>query len=160
MTCDNSTLTDFLNLSVAITGFSEFHLQGTGQARLYCSKITDIIGTTIFSELLQTFRDLEVSANGDDAALDEGLRHKILSSEKFGPISRSIIKLWYVGTWYQLPAAWRERFGALEQDTTFVVSPVAFTEGLLWPTIGVNPPAAKAQGYGTWGQRPSVLKSD
>ena len=159
MNIDTQKLKDFLNLSVAITGFSNFHLQGTGQVSLYFSTILDIVGEATFFELLQTFGEFEAKAKGDDAVLAERLRHEIFSSDKFGPISRNIIKLWYVGTWYQLPYAWRDAFGAYEKDTTFVVSPVAFTEGLLWPAIGVNPPAAKAQGYGTWGQKPSVLTS-
>ena len=159
MNIDKQKVKDFLNLSVSITGFSNLDLQGTGQTSLYLSTILDIVGEAMCFELLQTFRELEAKAKGDDAVLANGLRQEIFSSDKFGPISRNIIKLWYVGTWYQLPSAWRDTFGAHEKDTTFVVSPVAFTEGLLWPTIGVNPPAAKAQGYGTWGDRPSVFRS-
>jgi hypothetical protein len=160
MTIDTQKFEDFLGLSVALTGFSSFNLQGTGQASPYCSTILDIVGEPIFFELLSTFRDLETKAKGDDAALAECLRQDIFSSDKLGPIARNIIKLWYVGTWYQLPDSWRDAFGVREKDITFVVSAVAFTEGLLWPTLGVNPPAAKAQGYGTWGQKPSVLTSN
>lgn len=157
MNIDKQKFEDFLGLSVALTGFPKFNLQGTGQAPLYFSTILDIVGESNFFELLRTFREIEAKAKEDDAILAEGLRHNIFSSNKLGPISRNIIKLWYVGTWYQLPDSWRDTFGSYEKDTTFVVSPVAFTEGLLWPTLGVNPPAAKAQGYGTWGLKPSVL---
>jgi hypothetical protein len=159
MHIDQQKFKDFLNLSVSLTGFSTFHLQGTGQASLYFSTMVDIVGEAMFFELLQTFRGIEAKANGDEALVAETLRRDLLSSDKFGPLSRNLIKLWYVGTWYQLPSAWRDTFGAYENDTTFVVSPVAFTEGLLWPTLGVNPPAAKAQGFGTWGEKPSVLTS-
>ena len=150
---------DFLSLSSLLTGFSRFQLQATGQADLYFSTIVDIVGETTFFELLQAFSAIEAKAKGDDSVLAEGLRHELFSSDKFGPITRNIIKLWYVGTWYQLSQAWRRTFGVGEKDIDFVVSPAAFTEGLLWPTIGVNPPAAKAQGYGTWGDTPSVLTS-
>jgi len=156
MTIDTQKFDNFLGLSVALTGFPSFNLQGTGLASLYYSTLVDIVGETTFSELLDTFRDLETKAKGDETALAECLRQDIFSSDLLGPIARNIIKLWYVGTWYQLPDSWRDAFGAREKDTTFVVSAVAFTEGLLWPTLGVNPPAAKAQGYGSWGQKPSV----
>jgi hypothetical protein len=63
-----------------------------------------------------------------------------------------------VGAWYPLPAAWRGTFGELEKDTTFVVSPAAYTEGLLWPTIGANPAGAKGPGYGTWSVPPRIPK--
>ena len=158
MNNDARNAEDFLNLSVALTGFSRFELQGTGQASLFFSTVSEILGEEMFLELLRTFHSIEARANGNATALAEGLRYGILGTEKCGPIARNIIKLWYVGTWYQLPYSWRNTFGTNERDVTYVVSPVAFTEGLLWPTLGVNPPAAKAQGYGTWAEEPSVRK--
>ena len=151
----------FLDFSAAVTGFSRFDLQGTGQVSLYFTTIRGIIGGDIFGELLQTFHDLDVKAKSenDESILTDGLNFEILVSGKLGPIARNIIKLWYVATWYQLPVAWREKFGARQNDTTFIVSPHAYPEGLLWPTIGVNPPAAKAPGYGTWSEPPSVKLS-
>ena len=136
----------FLDFSVAITGFSKFNLQGTGQVDSYYDTVQKIIGDQMFEELLQTFHRLDVKAKAtdDQSVLTKGLRSDILGSEKLGPIARNIIKLWYVATWYQLPQSWRETFGAKENDITFIVSPQAYPEGLLWPTLGVNPPAAKA----------------
>lgn len=151
----------FLDFSVAITGFSKFSLQGTDQASIYFATIQDIIGEDILEELLQTFSQLKVKAEsvGDISDFNKDLRSKILGSEKFGPIARNIIKLWYVATWYQLPASWQTTFGASENDKTFIVSPQAYPEGLLWPTLGVNPPAAKAPGYGTWSSYPTAKLS-
>jgi hypothetical protein len=148
----------FLDFSVAITGFSKFHLRGTGQVSLYFETIRDIIGGEMFGELLQTFHDIKTKAefNDDQSILTLRLRTDILGSEKLGPIARNIIKLWYVATWYELPQDWRNVFGTKEKDQTKVASPEAYPEGLLWPTIGVNPPAAKAPGYATWSEAPSV----
>lgn len=148
----------FLEFSVAVTGFSKFHLQGTGQATLYFDTVRKIIGDQIFGELLQSFHDLKTKAEfaDDKSILTKAMRSQILGSEKLGPIARNIIKLWYVATWYQLPQQWRDVYGTKQQDGTFVVSPQAYPEGLLWPAIGVNPPAAKAPGYATWSEPPSV----
>lgn len=148
----------FLDFSVVLTGFSRFHLQGTGQASLYFGSIRDIIGQDMFGELLQTFHRLDIEAqnNNDESILTNGLRSEILGSEKLGSIARNIIKLWYVATWYELPKDWREVFGSQENDKTFIPSPQAYPEGLLWPTIGVNPPGAKGPGYATWSEPPSV----
>ncbi len=132
----------FLDFSVAVTGFSRFELQGTGQTSLYFDTIRGVIGGEMFGELLQTFHD-------------HGLG-KILLSGKLAPIARNIIKLWYMATWEQLPSEWREKFGVSPNDSTFIAAPYAYPEGLLWQAIGVNPPAAKAPGYGTWSNRPSV----
>jgi hypothetical protein len=151
----------FLDLSVVLTGFSRFHLQGTGQAPLYFETIRDIIGPNMFKELLQTFHRIDVKAQSSDEkdkepVLTEGLRAEILASEKFGLIARNIIKLWYVATWYQLPQQWRDVFGGKEKDKTFIPKPEAYPEGLLWPAIGVNPPGAKGLGYATWSEPPLV----
>ena len=148
----------FLDFSVVLTGFSQFHLQGTGQLSLYFDTIRDIIGEDMFGEVLQTFHDLNIKAknSNDESILTNGLRSDILGSEKLGPLARNIIKLWYMSTWYELPQEWRDVFGVKEKDTLFIPSPQAYPEGLLWPTIGVNPPGAKGPGYGTWNEPPSV----
>ena len=142
----------FLNLSVVLTGFSKFHLQGTGVATLYFETIRDIIGEDIFEELLTTFHKLEIEKTEKN---HESII-QILASEKFGPIARNIIKVWYMATWYTLPQSWRDVFGTKEKDGTFIISPHAYPEGLLWTAIGVNPPGAKGQGYGTWSEPPLV----
>ena len=54
---------------------------------------------------------------------------------------------------------WTESFGALENDVTFVVSPAAYTEGLLWRAIGARPHGAKAPGYGSWAAPPRIESS-
>ena len=147
---------EFLTLSSTLTGFSEFQVQGTGQAQLYHETVAGVVGEQTMSELLRRFTDVHNQARGDVAVLDSRLRAEILSDEKLGPIARNIIKLWYLGTWYQLPQAWRERFGVMANDKTFVASPMAYTEGLLWPAIGAHPPGTKAPGYGTWSGPPRI----
>ena len=146
----------FLDFSVVATGFSKFHLQGTDQVKTYYATVEKIVGGEMFEELLLTFHRLAQQAEtaGDRSILERGMRIDILGSEKLGAIARNIIQLWYVATWYQLPQAWRNTFGIKENDVTFVVSPHAYPEGLLWSAIGVNPPAAKAPGYGTWNDAP------
>ncbi|MBD2252843.1 hypothetical protein [Nostoc parmelioides] len=142
----------FLNISVVLTGFSKFQLQGTGMATLYFETIRDIIGGDIFAELLTTFHKLKLEKKEKN---HESIT-QILASEKFGPIARNIIKVWYIATWYALPQSWRDTFGTKEKDGTFVISAQAYPEGLLWQAIGVNPPGAKGQGYATWSEPPLV----
>ncbi len=134
----------FLDLSVYLTGFSRFHLQGTGQAVLYFNTTLDIIGKELFASLLQTFNRLDRQAKRyqDESLLTQGFHSEILESEKFAPIVRNIIKLWYVATWYKLPEAWQSAYGIKGNDD-FIPSAAAYPEGLLSPTIGVNPPGAK-----------------
>jgi hypothetical protein len=147
---------DFLALASTLTGFSVFRLQGTGQAEAYLATVVDIVGEAVVAELLAVHRSAVDAAGGDDAALERALRRELLSDAKLGPVARNLIKLWYVGTWYELPAAWREAFGVGRRDRTFVVSPEAYTEGLLWPAVGANPSGAKPFGYGMWAKPPRI----
>jgi hypothetical protein len=123
---------------------------------VYLSTVVAVVGERFVDELLDTHEHLAGEARENPAVLEGLLRRDILSDEKLGPIARSIVKLWYIGIWYELPRAWCEAFGVREKNTTFMVSPTAYTEGLLWPAIGANPPGAKAPGYASWTQPPQI----
>jgi len=147
---------EFLALSATLTGFSVFRLEGTGQTDAYLGALTDIVGEATVDALAAVHRRVVDAAGGDEARLERGLRRELLSDTKLGPVARNLIRLWYVGTWHELPAAWREAFGAGTRDRTFVVSPEAYTEGLLWPAVGANPAGAKPFGYGMWAKPPRI----
>ena len=147
----DETLDGFLELSAALTGFSTFRLRGTGQAEAYLATLTEVVGEATVAALLDAWRRVAAEAEAARA-----LRQEILSDERLGPVARNVIKMWYVGTWHALPADWREAHAATDRDRTFVVSPVAYTEGLLWPAIGANPSGAKPLGYAMWATPPRI----
>lgn len=148
-----TTLDDFLGFSAELTGFSPFRLTGTGLAPAYLDTVVHVVGSPLLARLLEAYHRLP---DDDAAARNAALRADILADECLGPVARNIIKLWYVGIWYQLPMTWRDSFGIREADSTFVVSPVAYTEGLLWPAAGASPPGSKGPGYGTWALPPRL----
>src|ERR1700739_4003520 len=143
----------FLEFSSEITAFTKFDLLGTGQAQKYLNAVTDVVGQPILEELLGAYDRLRTAKQ---PLRNDRLRREIFGDEKLGPIARNIIKLWYVGIWFELPRAWTQTFGALEKNVQFMVSASAYTEGLLWPAIGANPPGAKAPGYGSWAAPPQI----
>ncbi len=143
----------FLAFSADVTAFTVFELRGTGQAEAYLATVTDIVGREMMDQLLDAYDRLRSEAPEER---EFRLRREIFGDEKLGPIARNIIKLWYVGIWYELPHAWTEAFGAREKNITFTVSATAYTEGLLWPAIGANPSGAKAPGYGSWAGPPQI----
>lgn len=153
---ENDRLGQFLAFSADVTAFTAFELRGTGQAEAYLSTVGDVVGEELVDRLLDAYARVRGEAQQEGSAQDDLLRREIFSDEKLGPIARNIIKLWYVGTWYEMPRAWTEAFGALEKNFTFMVSAAAYTEGLLWPAIGANPPGAKAPGYGSWAAPPRI----
>ncbi|GAA1860513.1 hypothetical protein [Myceligenerans crystallogenes] len=146
----------FLDLSSTLTGYSRFRLLGTGQADPYLSTTREAVGDEVLAQLLTTFADVRRAAGDDEKALDAALRARVLSDPLLGPVARNVIKMWFVGTWYQLPSEWRDVHAGGRHDSTHVVSPASYTEGLLWPTIGANPPGAKAQGFGSWTAPPAI----
>jgi hypothetical protein len=145
---------DFLELSAVLTGYGQADLLGTGMARRYYDETVSIVGEAIVGELLGAAVSSRRRAGGGARELEEAIRRKILDDAKLGPVARNLIKMWYLGNWYQLPRAWREAHGERARDTDHVVSAAAYQEGLVWRAIGSHPPGAKQPGFGTWSQPP------
>ena len=179
MSGGDDLLDRFVAFSAEATAFTAVDLWGTGQAAGYLATVQDEAGDQILGDLL-------------DAARLGQLDDKVFGDDQLGPLARNIVKLWYVGVWYELPPQWAARFGApvravpaqrrpgqhgmaghglpdskgpLEQQgrqrtpartASYVVSPAAYTEGLLWRAIGAHPSGAKAPGYGSWAIPPVI----
>ncbi|MDR3515036.1 MAG: hypothetical protein P4M00_04410 [Azospirillaceae bacterium] len=152
-----SQLEPFLAFSAEVTAFPIVELQGTGQAESYLQTVEDIVGTQRLDRLLVLYQSLPLATREDiRQARADRLRRDIFGSDELGPIARNIIKLWYSGTWYELPSAWTEAYGPAPQDVTFVVAPSSYVEGLLWTAIGAHPAGAKAPGYASWQWPPHI----
>jgi hypothetical protein len=148
-------LQHFLDFSVEVTCFKRFELLGTGQAQAYFEATKSVVGP-VLDELLDAYDAVQPKAGGDLAARQAALRRQIFGHQKFGAIARAVTKLWYIGIWYELPKSWTESYGALPNNVTFMISPAAYAEGLLWTAIGAHPPGAKAPGYGSWKDEPVI----
>lgn len=152
---------DFLRMSVDLTAFPETDLLGTGLAHQYLAKVRAACGHEVVTDLLDAHRAARAEAAGesggcDPIRLDRALRHRIFGDERLGPVARNVIKLWYAGMWYGLPADWTDRYGAFPAAETSTVTAASYQEGLLWPAIGANPQGAKAPGYGSWAGPPRI----
>lgn len=152
---DANKFNGFLSLSVVLTGFTEFQLHATGMAPVYYETLSKQTGDQLMHDYLLTYASIQTQADNDADELNRLLRKDILCHEKFGPVTRNIIKMWFAGVWYDLPEEWYAAYGQpLVANTSFFVSPQAYTEGLLWPAIGSHPAGAKPPGYGTWSDKP------
>jgi hypothetical protein len=150
-------LQNFLEFSAEATAFTVFELQGTGMVEDYMKTVDDVAGPAVLDALLEAYGRILAGASGATPADRKAqMSREIMGDTRLGPIARNIIKLWYSGTWNKLPHSWSERFGTAPTDRTFVVSPSAYIEGLLWKAIGAHPAGAKAPGYGSWASAPRI----
>ena len=105
---EGERLERFTAFSAAVTGFTAFDVRGTGLTESFLSTITEILGDQLVEELLGAWDRAEAGAQGDAAKLENVLRREMFSDEKLGPIARNVVKLWYVGIWYELPREWMD----------------------------------------------------
>lgn len=146
----------FVALSAALTGFSPAELWGTGMVPAYQGVIPSIIGQAFLDRLLTRFMNLRRRAGEDAAFLHALIAEELFPDPTLGPLAVNLTYLWYMGQWNQLPAAWRAVHGAFALDSTCIISPKAWEEGLAWVAIGSHPPAAKQPGYGSWALPPVI----
>ena len=144
----------FIDLSVALTGFTRLDLLGTGVAQEYYDEVVGIVGEDICGYLwAASARAIEPEGRDSDE-LEKAIRETILSDPKLGPVARNIIKMWYLGSWERLPETWRGTYGDNVKGEDHVVSGHAYKEGLVWVAMEAHPMGAKQPGYGTWSLPP------
>ncbi|WP_420583622.1 hypothetical protein [Ruegeria sp.] len=138
----------FITVSAALTGYDSAQLQGTGCAGEYWHQVRQVLP----KDILKTFLSHAPKLGKKDD--DRIIREEYLSDRCLGPISRSVIQLWYIGQWVPLPQEWRESYGASRFDVVKIISTRSYKEGLVWDAIGAHPQGAKQQGFGAWGLEP------
>jgi len=141
----NQRLEQFLDLSVALTGFARLHLISTGVGPDYLNTMDSIVSQAITDRLLQTFAALPAGE-----ARTAGLSGQILADAELGPVARNLIVLWYCGTWTPLPEAWGGQHLRSPRDTGHVVSEAAYLSGLQWSAVAAHPPGGLPPGFASW----------
>jgi hypothetical protein len=151
----NSTRSLFIDFCSEITGYSPLELEGTGLVDLYQDLLGKILGRHVsdFYGLAKSLMD----ASGDR----EQAARTLLSSSPFWPVVSSLIGLWYLGAWTQLPNEWYAQAGLpipgpADAGHPHTPSPQAYIEQLSFRTADAHPPGAKPTGFGSWGWKPAV----
>ncbi|NKI73991.1 hypothetical protein Dpoa2040_001222 [Dickeya sp. CFBP 2040] len=134
---------DFLTLSALLTGFSRFELTGTGLAHDYFTWLQQAAAIP-FRQLQHDF-----SAQPDDEAIRlNWLQATVLTSSSLGPVTRSLLRLWYTGQWVPVSPA--------PNDTATFLSDAAWREALIWQAIHAHPQAIRQQEFGAWAEPPTA----
>jgi hypothetical protein len=143
----------FSQLSVALTGFSAAELQATGMLRIYFDELGLVLGHAI----RQNYFDSELGPAD------------LLADAVWGPLTRNLIRMWYLGQWKKLPDGWGHKsfnkgnffskeelsgFDEFNRNVDRIISPRAYTEGLAWKAAGINPMGAKEPGFASWTEKP------
>jgi hypothetical protein len=97
--------------------------------------------TSSFGKLLQLAKDNRQSL-GDIIPKVNG------SAEDIKFLARSIVLLWYLGSWYK-PDDLKNKVASPE-----VVSPKAYTQGLVWQIAGAHPMGYSNLQFGYWSRDP------
>lgn len=151
----------FIAISAALTAYSTTEkTTATGQAAEYGNIVLGVVGSAIAGDFLSVC-GVAFAKSEDIDALEKNLDRLVMEDPCYGPIGQRILGLWYVSTWNPMPAAWCDAYGIGENDVMFIPSPAAYKAGLVWPTFGSQPPAAKAPGYGSWEYPPiNIVNTD
>lgn len=174
-TATEDKLREFVKFSAAVTGFSEFDLWGTGQAEVYYETVVNQEGWDAIRNAISS----DPSAVPPDPVVQSIIKLWYVGVW-YGPelTGRVDVAAWTApgrsGAKPAVPDDSRPEEGRPWQDVPgqhqagengahardgrkplFVVSPDAYTEGLLWRAIGAHPSGAKAPGYGSWANPPT-----
>ena len=146
----NDRLDEFLELSVALTGFGRSQLMGTGVGAEYLKTVEDIVPDVSVARLFDAARKL--------SPCDEQAVESLVTDRTLGPIVKNIILMWYCGTWNPLPKDWCEVHGRSSKDVGHVVSSAAYLAGLQWATVSAHPPGGLPGGFGSWAFPPQEVQ--
>jgi hypothetical protein len=106
--------------------------------------------TSSFATLLKFVKDNPKSSQSDIIAFVNAGNDDI----KF--LTRSIVLLWYLGSWYE-PKDLQKQATAAKPDrinSSEVLSPKAYTQGLVWQIAGAHPMGYSNLQFGYWSRNP------
>jgi hypothetical protein len=147
----------FINFCAEITGYSGFDLEGTGNVDTFQQLMEAVLGPQLASEFYQLAED--VVCVDDPANRENTIRDSFSPRSKFWPVVSSLIELWYLGVWTQLPDEWYAATGLPipgpnDSGRTHTPSALAYIEQLSYRAADAHTPGAKPTGFGSWSTRP------
>ena len=145
-----SPLDQFVVLSSALTGVSPAQLRPAvdpiGIAEQYLAMIqkpASNVSPPTLASLLTTFEQQSSAPGSTDKAAAF-----VLADPTLGPVARSIIKMWLLGSWYD----------PLNPTTAIqVVSSQAYKESLVWKVMQSHPMGYSMFSFGYWAAPPPAF---
>lgn len=133
----------FVPLSSALTGVAASQLKPQidpiGIAEQYLAILTAKVNAALLTKLAAAF---------NNPADPKAAAAAILATPDLGPVARSIIKLWLLGSWYD---------PAKPAEAVQVVSAQAYKESLVWRIMQSHPMGYSMFTFGYWAEQPPAL---
>jgi len=147
---DASRLQTFAAMSAVLTGFLSSviapQLDPIDLKASYLATADAKAGTVLVDELLQQFRSLKGRGLPDQAIANALLATAGGAPAPAALLARSIVKLWYLGSWYDAAGNGN------------VVSANAYIGGLAWRAAQAHPMGASQLNFGYWASPPPPLE--
>jgi hypothetical protein len=147
----------FAAMSATLTGFTLDTLAPAIDPDQLCAHLLQQVDARMqkspgaVDQLLAQFTTLRAQALTPQQIADSLLGISPVSgpTTQFAPLARSIVKLWYLGSWYDLSSQlW------FDGDT---VSSLAYRSGLIWPALQTHPMGDSPYKFGYWTSTPPPL---
>jgi hypothetical protein len=149
----DSRLTNFVGLSAVLTGYSSARLMPKidpiGLAKQYLEYLQTKVSCQILNQLLMTFEKIAAQPGITPEQLDREVEQQILNDPTMGPVARRIIRLWYLGIWYNAEPPDPTKGGK-------VISMNAYIRGLAWDAIQAHPMGYSEMSFGYWAAPPKM----
>jgi hypothetical protein len=127
----------FLEISVHLTGFSDMELLGTGMLESYFNVVMNKNSVSVVEAFLAASEEILTKNKGNADKIRQDILDKLMPDPSYDGLAKNIITMWYMGNWMNE-----------------MVSPTAYTQGLIWGVAGAHPPGAKQPGYDSWHRPP------
>lgn len=140
----SNPLDQFVSLSSALTGVSASQLKPQldpiGIADQYLAVLEKNVEQTTVTNLFALFQDQNAKLGDPTKAAAA-----VLANSSLGPVARSIIKMWLLGSWYDP----KNPSVAVQ-----VVSSQAYKESLVWKVMQSHPMGYSMFSFGYWAKQP------
>lgn len=140
---DATDLDRFVRLSSALTGVDASQLKPALDPVGIADQYLQTLDQSIDQSTLQSLLAAVPATPG--AAVDVA---SLLADPTLGPIGRSIIKLWLLGSWYD---------PTNPSSAVKVVSSQAYKESLVWKVMQSHPMGYSMFSFGYWAEEPPAL---
>jgi hypothetical protein len=157
----------FLILSAALTGIAKAKLAPDTDPidikQEYFRQASDPKHAAAFAALLQMAKNanLQIPRTNTDGIIKQDdvdkLVAKIEANEDTRFLARSIVLMWYLGSWYEPSDLQALTTPNPRSFSHTVISPKAYTQGWLWRVVQAHPMGHSDMQFGYWTRSPAKL---